>query len=78
MLWTSNKTVELDKCIICDQDKGLCNFSRQRMVSGIIGNKLHVYGGSLNGQVLADILVIELGKYDIALIFCSFMHLNFI
>eukprot|EP00002_Diphylleia_rotans_P035707 TRINITY_DN781_c0_g1_i10.p1 TRINITY_DN781_c0_g1~~TRINITY_DN781_c0_g1_i10.p1 ORF type:complete len:2527 (-),score=625.44 TRINITY_DN781_c0_g1_i10:128-7708(-) len=61
-----SKTVEirnitLDECVKCADEGGICEFGRQRFMSfADQDGMMHVYGGVRQGEVLADMIVVEL------------------
>ncbi len=58
-------SVALIKCILCEEEGGLCEFSRQKFAFGLYENQLHIFGGTRQGEVLNDINIIDIGKGQI-------------
>ncbi len=55
--------VELNECVICNEEGGICDFSRQQFSYGLYQNHLHVFGGKREGEVLQDLIVINISMY---------------
>eukprot|EP00002_Diphylleia_rotans_P012917 TRINITY_DN2522_c0_g1_i4.p1 TRINITY_DN2522_c0_g1~~TRINITY_DN2522_c0_g1_i4.p1 ORF type:complete len:1709 (-),score=377.78 TRINITY_DN2522_c0_g1_i4:217-5343(-) len=63
--WSGPISVKLDKCIPCDDEKGVCQFGRQYSAFGVSGAELHIYGGLKKSAVLQDIIVLNLESAEI-------------
>ncbi len=60
--WTVEKSfVTLNECMLCNEEGGICDFSRQLFSYGTYENELHVFGGIREGEVLQDLIVINMG-----------------
>eukprot|EP00002_Diphylleia_rotans_P034042 TRINITY_DN7285_c0_g1_i5.p1 TRINITY_DN7285_c0_g1~~TRINITY_DN7285_c0_g1_i5.p1 ORF type:complete len:2384 (+),score=458.96 TRINITY_DN7285_c0_g1_i5:132-7283(+) len=62
---TSSKEVKIDLCTECSDEGGVCYFGRQHFSFGLHDSELHIYGGVRQGEVLSDVLVIELASGSI-------------
>eukprot|EP00002_Diphylleia_rotans_P016600 TRINITY_DN322_c0_g2_i1.p1 TRINITY_DN322_c0_g2~~TRINITY_DN322_c0_g2_i1.p1 ORF type:complete len:2542 (+),score=316.64 TRINITY_DN322_c0_g2_i1:99-7724(+) len=59
------KPIALHHCTKCDEEKGICSFSRQFPAIGFFQNELHIYGGITQTRVWQDVLVYSLDNYEI-------------
>jgi hypothetical protein len=55
-------SVSLNDCILCNEEGGICDFSRQLFSFGLYENELHIFGGQREGEVLQDMIVLNLGN----------------
>eukprot|EP00002_Diphylleia_rotans_P039547 TRINITY_DN9193_c0_g2_i1.p1 TRINITY_DN9193_c0_g2~~TRINITY_DN9193_c0_g2_i1.p1 ORF type:complete len:2481 (-),score=465.82 TRINITY_DN9193_c0_g2_i1:92-7534(-) len=60
LLWSELGPFVWSSCLECDAEDKKCSFQRKSFAYGLIGSHIHVYGGSRDGEILADMVVLDI------------------